>query len=170
MIYGPREDSFLILKYIKDYAKGRVLDVGCGSGILSFEAAKYADVEAVDIDKEAVKKIKGIKAYVSNLFENVKRKFDLIIFNPPYLPLDEREDEESRRVTTGGMKGNEILKRFFNEIGDYLNENSKILIVVSSLTPDVEKIIEKNDFKFKVLEEKKMFYEVLRVILVWKAL
>ena len=42
MIYDPAEDSFLILKHIKDFAHDKkVLDLGTGSGVLAREASKY---------------------------------------------------------------------------------------------------------------------------------
>jgi len=89
MIYEPKEDSFLILKYIKNYCNGNVLDMGCGSGILSLEAMKYSkDVLGVDSNEECVEhcKKKEINVVRSDLFSNVNGKFDLVIFNPPYLP------------------------------------------------------------------------------------
>src|SRR3989338_3085739 len=86
MIYEPQEDSFLLSKYVEKYASGRVLDLGSGSGILA-EAAlmKTKDVLAVDINKETVKLLKkrNINAKYSDLFSNIKGRFDLIIFNPP---------------------------------------------------------------------------------------
>ncbi len=55
MIYDPREDSFLLQKQIKNYAKGLVLDMGTGSGILAEEAAKYAEkVIAADVNPEVI--------------------------------------------------------------------------------------------------------------------
>src|SRR3989344_373396 len=110
MIYETREDSYLLAKYVKEYASGRVLDIGCGSWILAEIAlGKTNDVLAVDVDEEAVNfcKAKGINARVSDLFSNVNGKFDLIIFNPPYLPEDKDEDEESRRAISGGKIGSE---------------------------------------------------------------
>ena len=97
MIYIPQEDSFLLAKFVREYAKGKVLDVGCGSGIL-IEAAleKTKDVIGVDIDKESLEycKSKKLNVIYSDLFSNVKGKFDLIIFNPPYLPEDEIKDKD----------------------------------------------------------------------------
>jgi release factor glutamine methyltransferase len=173
MIYEADEDSFLILKHIKDYAKVKILDLGTGSGILSEEALKYSkDVLAADINKEAVEyvKKKGIKARISNLFSNIKEKFDLIIFNPPYLPEEKLEDKESKAITTGGNNGYEILEKFFSQANDHLNKNGKILIVFSSLTNKnkVDKIIKKNKFKFKLLESKKIFFEELYCYLIFK--
>ena len=67
MIYKPREDSKLLAKYVKKYAKGLVLDIGTGSGIQALEAAKKKNVKkvvAVDIQKEVVDYCK----------ENIKNK------------------------------------------------------------------------------------------------
>ncbi|MBI2659492.1 hypothetical protein HYX05_05335, partial [Candidatus Woesearchaeota archaeon] len=32
-VYEPREDSTMLERYVREYAKGKVLDVGTGSGI-----------------------------------------------------------------------------------------------------------------------------------------
>ena len=171
MIYDPEEDSFLLVKYVDKFAEGKVLDLGTGSGIQAEAALRHTkDVLAVDIDKESVEYVnkKGIKARISDLFSNIKEKFDLIIFNPPYLPENEVEDKESKRITTGGKYGYEILERFFSQADDYLNKNGKILIVFSSLTNKnkINKIIKENNFKFKLLEEKKIFFETLYCYLI----
>lgn len=168
MIYEPAEDSFLLQKYIKKYAKGKVLDMGAGSGIQALTALeKTKDVLAVDVYPLAVEllKKKGINAKVSDLFSNVKGKFDLVIFNPPYLPADEREDADSARSTTGGKKGCETIERFLKDAKKFLKKDGKILIVFSSLTGDIEKIFKKYSYKFKKLEEKKLFMETLYVYL-----
>ncbi len=173
MIYEPEEDSFLLAKYASKFAKGKVLDLGTGSGIQAETALKFTkNVLAVDINKEAVNSVKkkGIKARVSDLFSNVKGKFDLIILNPPYLPDENLEDNESKRITTGGRYGYEILKRFFSQVNNHLSKNGKILIVFSSLTNKnkINKIIKKNNFKFELLESKKLFFETLYCYLVFR--
>lgn len=167
MIYEPQEDSFLLEKYVKKYASGKVLDMGTGSGIQAKAALrKTKDVLAVDINEEAVKKLKN--ARVSDLFSNVKGKFDLIIFNPPYLPEEKKEDKKTRLVTTGGKKGYEMIERFLKDAKKHLNKNGKILIVFSSLTnkEKIDSLIKKYSFKFELLEEKKMFFEKLYVYLI----
>jgi len=167
MVYEPSEDSFLIQEFVKKYVKGRVLDMCAGTGILAKTALeKTKNVLAADIDEEAVEycRKQGINCIKSDLFENIKGKFDLIIFNPPYLPEDKAKLKDDH-FYIGGKKGNEILERFFSIARKYLNKNGKILIVFSSLTPDVEKIIKKYSFKFKRLKEEKFFFEKLYVYL-----
>ena len=121
--------------------------------------------------KQAVKllKGKGINSKYSDLFSNVKGKFDLIIFNPPYLPEEEKEDLETKLVTTGGKYGYEILERFFKNAKKFLNKNGKILIVFSSLTnkKKVDSLVKKYGFKIKLLEEKGLFFERLYVYLIF---
>lgn len=166
MIYEPRDDSRMLEEQVRGFAAGRVLDMGTGCGMQALAALeKTKEVEACDINEEAVEfvKTKGVKAYKSDLFENVRGKFDLIIFNPPYLPLDKDEDEESRVVTTGGEKGYEIIERFLKEAKNYLNENGVILLVFSSLSGNVNKILEDNGYCYEKLNEKKVFFESLYV-------
>ncbi len=175
MIYEPAEDSFLLKYAVEDFVSDntKVLDVGCGSGILAQEAKDCGgNVYAVDINPDAVKFCKklGIRAIVSDLFSNIPKddKFDVIIFNPPYLPNDELEDDESAVITSGGEKGNEVLERFIVDSGNFLNSNGKLLFLASSLTPDVEKILIDNDFSFRIVSKKNLFFEELRVYSAWK--
>lgn len=170
MIYEPAEDSFLLEKVVRKYSKGKkVLDVGTGSGIqaeaaLSFGAKK---VLAIDIDEEAFEfcRRKKINCLKSDLFSKVNGKFGLIIFNPPYLPRDEREDSESARITSGGKKGDEIILRFLRSAGKFLEKNGKILLLLSSLTPRARilKIMKEKKFTKKIVAEEKVFMEKLEV-------
>lgn len=168
MIYPPEEDSFLLLKHVKALAKGKVLDMGTGSGILA-EAAleKTRDVLAADIDEEAVNNCKerGINAILSDLFSNIHGKYDLIVFNPPYLPMDERD---LSLATSGGKKGYEVIERFLSEASLYLTESGIILMVFSSLTGNVNKLLKRHGYKFKCLEEKNLFFEKIYVYLLEK--
>ena len=178
MIYEPSEDSYLLLEFVKNYAKKgmKVLDMGTGSGIQAIGAIeKGAEVLAVDVNKEAVEHCekKGINALQSDLFENVKGKFDLIIFNPPYLPEEkvnmgikftEKDFNYVNDIAlVGGKHGWETTDRFLFEAKNYLNEDGKILISFSSLSGDVLRIIEKYGFKYKRLGEKRVFFESLYV-------
>lgn len=171
MIYEPQEDSFLLQKYVKKYAKDKVLDMGSGSGIQA-EAAltKTKDVLAADIDEESLNLLKNkcIKCIKSDLFSNISGKFDLIIFNPPYLPDEESEDMKIKNVTTGGKIGYELLIKFLKQAKTHLKVGGKILIVFSSLTNKnkINTNLKSLKYKFKCLEIKKLFFEELYVYLI----
>jgi len=163
MIYEPEEDSYLLNKFVKKYAKGKVLDMGTGSGIQALTALENTpDVLAVDINEECVRALK-INVIQSDLFSNVKGKFDLIIFNPPYLPEDKEEPEDSKVITTGGEKGSEIIVKFLEDAKEHLNKNGKILILISSLTGDANVLFK--DYKYKLLESENLFFETISVFL-----
>ena len=171
MMYEPREDSYLLQKYVRQFAHGRVLDVGTGSGIQAKTALeKTNEVIAIDIDPEAVAHAKkqGIRAIISDLFEQVEGTFDLIIFNAPYLPAMKGEQPEIARQVAGGKKGNEIIERFLKDASAYLKPQGKILLVCSSLTPDFESLCKKYKWKQKLLEEEACFFEKLLVYLIEK--
>ncbi|MFH1802139.1 MAG: HemK2/MTQ2 family protein methyltransferase [archaeon] len=170
MIYQPAEDSFLLEKEVEKLASGkRVLDVGTGSGILAQAAWKAGakQVLAVDIDEEALEKLKSeeFETKKSDLLSEVYGEFDLIVFNPPYLPKDEREDAESALATSGGARGDEIIVRFLESVGRHLASGGKVLLLVSSLTPldRIEKTLTERRLAKKVVASKKIFMEELWV-------
>ncbi len=170
MIYLPGEDSYLLEKQVKKYAKGKsFLDMGSGSGIQTRAAlsAGASSVLASDINESAVSSLKSkeIPAVHSNLFKNIKGKFDLIAFNPPYLPKDKKEDKESALATTGGKRGDEIILKFLKQSKKHLNKDGTILLIVSSLTPTdkILPLLKKLNLSYKVLETKKIFFESLEV-------
>jgi len=74
--------------------KGKVLDVGCGYGVIDIILSKItnASYEGVDVNKRALhladmnaklNNISNVKFYESNCYENVNDKYNVIITNPP---------------------------------------------------------------------------------------
>jgi len=174
LIYEPAEDSFLLEKIIlekipemlKKKPNLKFLEIGVGSGI-QLEAAlkagvKKTNIHGVDINPDAIThcRKKEFECKLSNLFENVRESYDVIVFNPPYLPEDkENEDEESKKITTGGKTGSEIPNKFLKQAKQHLNKEGKIYLLVSSLT----KGLNFKDYKEKVAAEEKLFFEKLLV-------
>lgn len=164
-IYEPKEDSYLLQKYVRKFAKGKVLDMGTGSGIQAKTALENTkDVLAVDISEKAVEHARksGINARSSDLFSNVNGKFDLIIFNPPYLPEEKGKKE---LALSGGKKGHELIERFLIDAKNYLKKEGKILLVASTLTGNVEKLSKRLNYKIKCLETQSFFFEKIFVYL-----
>jgi release factor glutamine methyltransferase len=165
-IYQPAEDSYLMQKALKKYIKNKnikILEIGCGSGIqlMTLDNLGFTNIIGVDINSQAVKHCKslGLNCVKSDLFSNVVRKYNILIFNPPYLPKDKQEPLSSQTATTGGKKGSEIINQFLKQAKEYLITNGKIILLTSSLT----KGINWQDYKKKLLAKKKLFFEELFV-------
>jgi release factor glutamine methyltransferase len=176
-VYEPAEDSFLLQKYVEEHAFGRVLDIGTGSGIQALTAAdckNVREVVAVDINKRAIKELSAkrnrkVRAIESDLFSQVNDKFNLIIFNPPYLPQDLGINDPA---LYGGEKGWEVSEKFFSEVSDYLISNGKILFLFSSLTDKdkIEEMISGRLLDFQELATEKLpLFETLYVYLIEKS-
>ncbi len=142
-VYKPREDSFLLIKALKIKSGEKILEVGTGSGIVAIHCAKAgADVTAVDINPAAITcaglnaKANDItlKVFKSDLFSTIpeRLKFDKIIFNPPYLPSDEK-DEAYDVSWSGGKTGIEVTNKFLKQAKKHLNTKGEIYFMASSL-------------------------------------
>jgi len=178
-MYSPTEDSYFlseqlkkVLGKLKDKSIG-ILDMGSGSGIQAETCLnlRFNNIICVDIDKEVIKYLKkkfksqkSIKIIQSNLFSNInkKQKFDLIIFNPPYLPENNYDKEKD---TAGGKLGDETIIRFIQQAKPHLKEKGKILLLLSSLTPKprIEETIKKLRLNKKKIADKNLFFERLEI-------
>jgi release factor glutamine methyltransferase len=175
-VYEPREDSYLLQKHVKEYANGAVLDMGTGSGILSVEAAKTASrVTAADINPAAISFCKKhyqnsrITFIRSDLFSALKGKsFDLITFNPPYLPTDRRAKDVA---LDGGKHGYELIVRFIKEVANHLEQNGKVLLLFSSYSKKdkIDQAISENALAARLLDTQKLDFETLYVYLIQKS-
>lgn len=177
-VYEPEEDSTLLADTLDKYdINGKqILDMGTGSGLLAIIAAKKgATVVAADIDEQALRTAEknammnnvSVRFVKSDLFANINGKFDLIIFNPPYLPTNEQDGYAKKRLDyDGGKTGCDVIKRFVMECGRYLYKDGRSLMLISSLTGmnDVKKMLEKNGFSFRAIAKKKIEWEELVVI------
>jgi release factor glutamine methyltransferase len=170
MIYQPSDDSYLLASVLKKYSKNKkILDIGTGSGIQALTALKSGAsfVIASDINPEAKDYLKehNIPFIHSDLFSSIIDKFDLIIFNSPYLPEDKREPSSSALSTTGGKHGDETILKFLKQAKLHLNKNGIILLLLSSLTPKekIKKLLNKLGFHHNVIASKKLFMETLYV-------
>ncbi len=163
--YPVSEDTLLLLDNVE--CRGRVLDMGTGNGSIALKCARErCEVVAVDLDPEAIEEVMEkarreglkIKTILSDLFQNVEGKFDTIVFNPPYLPGDPKDVEELQWAG-GGKHGDETVIRFLEEAKNYLNEDGRIYIILSSFNR-IEKIREML-YRFTLLATKKFsFHEI----------
>jgi len=172
MVYQPSEDSVLLARAINKYARGRVLDMGTGTGYLASAASTKEEVTSVlgvDVDSDSIAlckraiKLPKVSFLQSNLFENVSGEFDTIVFNPPYLPNDQEFHDIALH---GGKRGYETIITFLEQVSDYLAINGKILLLFSSHSrkDKIDEFLERGLFDYKEISSEGMgFFEDLYV-------
>jgi release factor glutamine methyltransferase len=180
-VYQPAEDSFLFAENLSIKEDDFVLDMGTGCGILGIIAAEKASyVVAVDINPYAVRcakenaKLNHVMDKMffiqGDLFASVRteEKFDLILFNAPYLPVKQKEaDFWLERAWAGGFGGREVIDRFINEAPKHLKPKGRILLMQSTLSNVNETLekFERNGLKASVVAEKALpFFETLFLV------
>ena len=180
-IYEPAEDSFLLGENLKVLETDTVLDMGTGCGILAIIAAKEAkSVLAVDINPFALNcaiknaKSNSVKEKINflrgDLFQPIipGKKFNLIIFNSPYLPSEPEEEEKSwiEKAWAGGRNGRKVIDRFINEAPSFLSNKGKILLIQSSLSDENRtlEMFRQRDLKTQIIAQLKFPFEKIVLI------
>jgi len=171
-VYPPREDSYLLLRAVDVKPRERVLEIGTGTGIIALHCAKIgAKVTATDINPHAVQcarknaEVNGLEVEVleGDLFAPIRDRYDVIIFNPPYLQGYGPKD------WAGGKGGVETALRFLMDAKKHLNPHGRIYLVLSSES-DISKFKENcRDWKIMhLLSEHVFFEEIYAFEIRWK--
>ena len=178
-VYEPAEDTFLLVENLDIKRSDDVLEIGTGTGLVAVYAAQRSrNVVATDINDYALQcavkntitnRTYNVELRKGSLFEPVKdEKFDLILFNTPYLPTgeDEKLDEELNAAWDGGSEGRDTIDQFLNELKAHLKPNGRVQLVQSSLS-DNEKTLAKLEelgFDAEITASEKCFFEEIVVI------
>ena len=142
--YGSK---LLINNFIKEEKNGRVLDLGCGYGIIGIILSQNKDlfIDMVDINERAVKlskeniklnNITNCNCFKSNIYSEVKEKYNYIITNPPI------------------RAGKEVIRKFLFEAKAHLQNNGEVWFVmrkdhgVKSMIKELE-----SEYKVNVLDK-----------------
>jgi release factor glutamine methyltransferase len=156
-------------------AGDRVLEVGTGSGHIAAELVRSAkDVVATDINPHAAAcaRQNGVEVVRNDLLCGIRGTFDLVIFNPPYLPTqaDERIDDWLEYALDGGVDGRAVIERFAAGVERMLVPGGRILLLVSSLTglSEVRDIFSRQGFTSGIVLEQKVEDESLYVLRIIK--
>ncbi len=175
-VYDPGEDSYLLVEAALKEARpeDKVLEVGTGSGIVSlFVKDVAASVVATDISPIACEnaRINGVSVVRTDLFRGICGRFDLIVFNPPYLPTADGERLKSwlNRAFDGGPTGRDEIVRFLRDVDAILAPRGRVLMVISTLTgvEDIKKMFAGHGFSAMEAASEKVPFERL-VVLIFK--
>lgn len=167
----PRDETEILARKAIDVINKNnlksALDIGTGTGILACTIAKYtlSKSTALDVSDNALKiaeeNIKNldlsekVKTLKSNLFEKVSEKYDLIVSNPPYIPLSEKATIQ-KEVTfdpdlalyTKDEKGLEFYEKISKNAKNYLNKNGYLLFEMGlGQSEDIKQILEQEGYK-----------------------
>jgi release factor glutamine methyltransferase len=172
-VYPPREDTYLLARAVMLEAdeEDLVLEVGTGSGYISRCLQECgARVLATDINPHAVKtaRSEGLDVVRTDLFSGLRGPFDLIVFNPPYLPTrpEERIDDWLEYALDGGPDGRSVIKRFAEGVRDLLSPRGRVLILISSVTGcrEVMDLFLKQGFRVEIYQKERVDGEELVVL------
>ncbi len=150
--YFPTRFDHLKLfdKYLKRYegSKDNAIEIGVGSGILSFQLIQngFNNIYASDTNKNAIlgvsKELKRldyqdkITLNHADLFEGCNLKANLIVFNPPWL-LAKHTLEEG--IDKAMYYEKDLFPRFFEQAQKHLTPDGKIVLIFSNLAEVVDK-------------------------------
>jgi release factor glutamine methyltransferase len=159
-----------LLHFIEQFdLKGKkILELGAGSGLISFVAEKSgAEVTASDLSKVAIKGLQfnkeklqsNITIISSDLFDEIpNQQFDFIIINPPYFPKN--PDNESQLAWYSGEHF-EYFNKLFSQLSAFVNQSGKVIMILSEEcdTLTIERIAGKQAFVLKEMERRKIWWE-----------
>ena len=170
----PRDDTEVLVQevintctsYNMNDKKVNILDLCTGSGCIGISLAKYiknSSVTCSDISKEALEiaiknsKANGVnvKFLQSNLFENIKEKYDIIVSNPPYIKtkvIEDLQKEVKENEPIIALDGGETGIKFYEEIIEYaqefLNPNGMIFFEIGfDQAREVSELLEKKGYE-----------------------
>jgi release factor glutamine methyltransferase len=182
-VYIPAEDSYLLADNLEIKPGQSVLEIGTGSGIVAMYASKLTDnITVTDINFDACElarenfeanNIENIEILFGNLFEPVEnRKFDVILFNTPYLPTEEGEvlDDTINYAFDGGLNGRKVIDIFLNEVGNHLNDGGIVQMIQSSLSGNDETLDKFDELGFiaEIKASEHFFFEDITLINAYK--
>ena len=183
LVYIPSDDTFLLAENLEIKEGQSVLEIGTGSGLVSMYASLLTDdVTATDINYNALElaeknfklnNINTIKLEFGDLFEPVKdKKFDVILFNTPYLPTDSEDiiNDDLNYAFDGGLDGRKVIDRFINQVSNHLNDKGIVQIIQSSLSDNDRTLdmFDRNGFVAEIAESEKFFFEEIVLINAYK--
>lgn len=169
-----------VIKLLKQYKKPKILDLCTGSGAIAIsisEKVSEAQIYASDISEKALAiarindRSKKIEFILSDLFNNIEDKFDIIVSNPPYIKTHEIEklskevQNEPILALDGGIDGLEFYRKIIGQASKYIKKNGYLCLEIGEKQKKQVKDIINNEKKYADIKEYKDLNENDRVII-----
>ena len=144
-------------------SKVRIVDVGTGSGCIALALAKelpHAEIHATDISLDALEIARAnaarhqldrrIHFRQADLLEGLKRDFDFVVSNPPYVGESEEDQVqlevrkfEPRNAVFAGPKGTEVIARLIPQARQRLRPGGWLIMEISgTIAEKVRELLE----------------------------
>src|ERR1700738_2237223 len=148
----PRPETEELVEFLLSAIRNpqsAILDVGTGSGVIALSlAAKFpeAKVHAVDVSEDALALAKenaarlGLSERVrfskNSLLENFDERFDIIVANLPYVPMQDRQSlsrevlHDPEAALFGGERGDELVGQLIEQAPEHLQPNGLLALEI----------------------------------------
>ena len=174
------------INYIKKHFTEPVdiVDLGTGSGVIGLtleQKVSTKSVDLIDISKEALEvthknceKLNSKANLIENdMLENITKKYDVIISNPPYIKENEEiedivKENEPHLALYAGIDGMDCYKKIFKNINNNMKEKCLVALEIGyEQKEDIINLI--NEYLDNVqIEVKKDLSEKNRMIFIFK--
>ena len=167
----PRQETELLVETVISLARSRpkheikICDVGTGSGAIAISLAvnlPFAEITAIDISQSALdiadanRRTHGVYNRVAlrrgNLLEPVDFKPEIIVSNPPYIPMGDLSllqpeiQYEPRVALDGGTEGLELIRGLLSQSLDKVSSTGAILFEIDSSQENSARILAREYF------------------------
>lgn len=140
----PRFETEELVEQTTEYIKKfftepvDIIDLGCGSGVIGLtieQKVSTNSVDLIDISEKALEVTKVNKENLnskanliqSDMFENINKKYDVIISNPPYIKTTEEIEDivlnnEPHLALFAGVDGLDCYKKIINNLSNHMKD------------------------------------------------
>ena len=162
------------IKYVKDNFKEPIdiVDLGCGSGVIGLTLEKKIStnsVDLIDISKEALEVTKincdnlnsNANLIENNFLDNIDKKYDLIISNPPYISTNEEiedivKDNEPSIALYAGEEGLDCYRKILSQVKNNMKDKCLIAFEIGcNQGEEITKLVNEylNDVKVEIKKD-----------------
>ena len=178
------ENTLNFINEIFENKELKLIDLGCGSGCIGITLKKkipQLDVTLLDISPKALgvaqENAKNLKAEVTlienDMLENINKKYDIIISNPPYIKENEEiqdivKNNEPHLALYAGIDGLDCYRKILKEAKNCVNNTFLIAFEIGETQRDDIINLSKTVFPQATIISKKDMQDRDRMIFIYE--